>query len=167
VKKVIGMLLMMILMVSMFSSSNFMHFVDAASYDSNSSIIFKKPKDEDKAEPEETPGEEIPGGEIVDKDGLPKDPSSDDSTIADSSEEDKSKTDATIAESLEEDKSKTDTTIVDSSTDTTMQSPSKDELGNILPKTATNIYSLMLLGIVIIIGGFLYLLYAKRKEKRS
>lgn len=136
-KKVIGMLLMMILMVSMFSSSNFMHFVDAASYDSNSSIIFKKPKDEDKAEPEETPGEEIPGGEIVDKDGLPKDPSSDDSTIA------------------------------DSSTDTTMQSPSKDELGNILPKTATNIYSLMLLGIVIIIGGFLYLLYAKRKEKRS
>lgn len=136
-KKVIGMLLMMILMVSMFSSSNFMHFVDAASYDSNSSIIFKKPKDEDKAEPEETPGEEIPGGEIVDKDGLPKDPSSDDSTI------------------------------VDSSTDTTMQSPSKDELGNILPKTATNIYSLMLLGIVIIIGGFLYLLYAKRKEKRS
>lgn len=60
-----------------------------------------------------------------------------------------------------------DVPITDSSTDTTMQSPSKDGLGSLLPKTATNIYSLMLLGIVIVIGGFLYLLYAKRKEKRS
>lgn len=127
----------MILMVSMFSSSNFMHFVDAASYDSNSSIIFIKPKDEDKVEPEETHGEEIPGGEIVDKDGLPNDPSSDDSIIA------------------------------DLSTDTTIQSPSKDGLGSLLPKTATDIYSLMLLGIVIVIGGLLNLLYVKRKEKRS
>lgn len=98
-----------------FSSTD---YVDAASYDSKSTISFIKGKDQGLGDGSEggSGTEDIPGGGIVDSGEA---------------------------------------------------SDGSGSAGNTLPKTATNMYSLLLLGIVIMVIGVAFLIYYSRKQKKK